>query len=54
MCNNGFCGGNMCWIIILLILFCGCGNNGICGNNYANGCGNYNHNCGCDNNCGCC
>ena len=29
MCNNnGFCGGNMCWIIILLILFCGCGNNG--------------------------
>ena len=54
MCNNGFCGGNMCWIIILLILFCGCGNNGICGNNYANGCGNYNHNCGRDNNCGCC
>lgn len=26
--NNGFCGGNLCWIIILLILFCGCGNNG--------------------------
>ena len=23
--NNGFYGGNMCWIIILLILFCGCG-----------------------------
>ncbi len=23
--NNGFCGGNLCWIIILLILFCGCG-----------------------------
>ncbi len=46
MYNNGFCGGNICWIIILLILFCGCGNNnGLCGNN--NG-------CGCDNNCGCC
>lgn len=28
MCNygNGGCfGGNLCWIIILLILFCGCG-----------------------------
>ncbi|MBQ8757814.1 MAG: hypothetical protein IJZ48_06180 [Oscillospiraceae bacterium] len=47
MCNNGFCGGNMCWIIILLILFCGCGNNGY--NTY-----NGNNNCGCDNNCGCC
>ena len=52
MCNNGFCGGNLCWIIILLILFCGCGNNGICGgNNYNSGCGNG---CGCDNSCGCC
>ena len=48
MCNNGFCGGNLCWIIILLILFCGCGNNNLFG---GNGCGN---NCGCDNNCGCC
>ncbi len=49
MCNNNFCGGNICWIIILLILFCGCGNgsNNGCGNN--SGCG-----CGCDNNCGCC
>ena len=48
MYNNGFCGGNICWIIILLILFCGCGNtNGICGNNNGN-------NCCCDNNCGCC
>ena len=47
MYNNGFCGGNMCWIIILLILFCGCGNNGLAASN--NGCG-----C-CDNNgCGCC
>ena len=41
MCNNG-CGGNWCWIIILLILFCGCGGNGLVGNN--NGCGNS---CGC-------
>lgn len=47
MCNNnGFCGGNLCWIIILILLFCGCG-----GNQTAMGCGN---NCGCDNNCGCC
>ena len=51
MCNNGFFGGNYCWIIILLILFCGCGNS------YGNNCGcgnNYSNNCGCDNNCGCC
>ena len=49
MCNNnGFCGGNMCWIIILILLLCGgCGGNSWGGN----GCGN---NCGCDNNCGCC
>ena len=39
MCNNNFCGGNLCWIIILLILFCGCGTN-----NASNGC---DHNCGC-------
>ena len=56
MCNNGFFGGNYCWIIILLILFCGCGNG--CGSNYSNNCGNMcasNYtNCGCDNNCGCC
>ena len=45
MCNNNFCGGNIWWIIILLILFCGCGN----GNN-----GMWNNNCGCDSNCGCC
>ena len=42
--NNGFCGGNICWIIILLILFCGCGNNNLC---------TTNDRC-CDNNCGCC
>ena len=43
MCNNnGFCGGNICWIIILILLFCNCGNNNWGG-------------CGCDNNnCGCC
>ena len=45
MCNNNFCGGNIWWIIILLVLFCGCGNNGLCGQ--------YN-NCGRDNGCGCC
>ena len=46
MCNNnGFCGGNICWIIILILLFCNCGSWG------GNGGGN---NCGCDNNCGCC
>ena len=52
MCNNnGFCGGNICWIIILILLFCNCGGN-MCGGSYGgNGCGN---NCGCDNNCGCC
>ena len=49
MCNNGFCGGNIWWIIILLVLFCGCGNNGGYGACNAN----YN-NCGCDHNCGCC
>jgi len=41
MYNNGFCGGNMCWIIILLLLFCGCGNT-------TNACAyNNDHNCGC-------
>ena len=50
MYNNGFCGNNCWWIIILLILFCGCGNNGLCGGS------NYSHDrCGCDNDrCGCC
>ena len=51
MCNNNFCGGNIWWIIILLILFCGCGNNGMCGSTFS---GNNNCGCGCDNNCGCC
>jgi len=46
MCNNNFC-----WIILLVILFCNCGGNGLWG---GNNCGNYN-NCdnGCGNNCGC-
>ena len=48
MYNNGFCGNSCWWIIILILLFCGCGNNGLCGNNYSG------NNCGCDNNCGCC
>ena len=46
MYNNGFCGNNCWWIIILLLLFCGCGNNG---NTYP-----ANNGCGCDHNCGCC
>ena len=51
MCNNNsFCGGNICCIINLILLFCNCrGNMG--GNYSGNGCGNG---CGCDNNCGCC
>ena len=45
MCNtNNFCGGNLCWIILVLIIFCGCGNNQW---------GNTTNNCGCDNNCCC-
>lgn len=42
MCNgNGFCGGNIWWIIILAVLFCCCG----CGNSN-NSCGN-----GCERTC---
>ncbi len=51
MYNNGFCGNSCWWIIILLLIFCGCGNNGLCGGNYG---GNYGGNNCCDNNCGCC
>ncbi len=47
MYNNGFCGGNICWIIILILLLCNCGGS----NNANNGCG---CGCGCDNNCGGC
>lgn len=48
-CNNGW-GGNGClWIIILIIiLFCGCGNSGWSGNNTWGG------NSGCGNGCGGC
>jgi len=50
MCFNNCGGGNSClWIIlILIILFCGCGNNGF------GGCGGCNN--GCNNGCntGCC
>ena len=35
MCNNGSCGFNIWWIIILAVLFCCCGNGngniGLCG-----------------------
>jgi len=50
MYNNNCFGGNNClWIIILLILFCGCGNQGgICGN-MGGGSG-----CGCDRHNDCC
>lgn len=44
MCNNNFCGNNICWIILLIILFGNCGGNMWGGNN-----------CGCDHDrCGCC
>ena len=43
MYNNGFCGGNICWIIILLLLFCNCGGSNWGGNN-----------CGCESNNCCC
>ena len=50
MYNNNCFGGNNClWIIILLIIFCGCGNNGMCGTTYqnnGNSCG-----CGCNHDC---
>jgi hypothetical protein len=51
MCNNNCFGGNNClWIIILLILFCGCGNMG--GGTYQNtGCGNG---CSCERSHDCC
>ena len=46
-CNNSL------WIIILLIILFGWGNNGF-GCSCNNGCGcDNNCGCGCDNNCGC-
>ena len=46
MCGNNSCfGGNLWWIIILILLFsCGCGGNNDCGctnNNHTGGCGCY-------------
>ena len=59
-CNNGFGGNNCLWIIVLLIvLWSCCGNNGIGGCNNGcncgcnNGCNNGCGNCGCNNDCGC-
>lgn len=46
--NNCFGNNNCLWIIILLILFCGCGNGIGCGCNNGFNCG-----CGCENNCNC-
>ena len=45
MCNNGLCGGNLCWIIIRLVLFCGCGNNHWMGNSCGCGCERINTCC---------
>ena len=49
--NNGFGGSGCLWIILLIIILCGCCGNGNSwgGNNCgcSNGCG------GCDNGCGC-
>ena len=61
MYNNCFGGNNCLWIIILLILFCGCGNmggmtagNGGCGCGTNNGCGcGANNGCGCNHDCCC-
>ena len=48
MCNNnGFCGGNICWIIVLILILCNCGGSFL---GSGSGCGNT---C-CDTNCGCC
>ena len=46
MCNNGLFGGNICCgiIILFIVLWACCGNNG----NGGCGCGN-----GCGNDCGC-
>ena len=55
MCNNW--GGNSClWIILILLLCGGCGNNAIGGcssNGCGNGCGCCDNGCGCSNNCCC-
>ena len=43
MCGNNFCGNNLWWIIILLLLFCNCGNGCETNNNCGGGCS-----CGCN------
>ena len=53
MYNNGMCGNNCLWIIILLILFCGCGNTGGCGMTMNNGGCGGNNGCGCGHDCCC-
>lgn len=45
MYNNNFCGGNICWIILIILLLCNCGGGLV---------NTGNNGCGCDNNCGCC
>ena len=50
-CNN--CNGSLWIIILIIILFCGCGNGWGSGCGCGNGCG-CDNNCGCNNNCGCC
>ena len=37
MCNNN-CGGNICWIIVLILLFCNCGGGLGCGDNRSGCC----------------
>lgn len=55
MYNNNCFGGNNClWIIILLILFCGCGNmGGMCATPYQNNNCGGNNGCGCNHDCCC-
>ncbi len=55
--NSGWGGNSTLWIILLIILLCGCGGwsgSGCCGSNNC-GCGS-NNNCGnnCSDDCGCC
>lgn len=38
MCNNNNCGGNICWIILLVLLFCNCGGGNLLGGNCGNTC----------------
>lgn len=59
--NNGWGGNSALWIILLIIILFGWGNNGCgcnggCNNSCCNngcGCNNCGNDCGCDNDCGC-